>query len=124
MAYVPLVENPKGVVPKLAAQYARRRFGRDVEPVGAASHHSGVLVAGTATRWGLPPLLPTQFRDAATLPFIERVRAWIVAVPRPRAMPWIVLIIAILILTFLLVYIVPKFQQIFNDMLAGFLAKP
>ena len=46
MAYVPLVENPKGVVPKLAAQYARRRFGRDVEPVGAASHHSGVLVAG------------------------------------------------------------------------------
>ena len=46
MAYVPLVEHPKGVVPKLAAQYARRRFGRDVEPVGAASHHSGVLVAG------------------------------------------------------------------------------
>jgi predicted exporter len=55
----------------------------------------GLLVAGTATRWGLPPLLPTQFRDAATLPFIERVRAWIVAVPRPRAMPWIVLIVAI-----------------------------
>jgi predicted exporter len=55
----------------------------------------GLLVAGMATRWGLPPLLPTQFRDAATLPFIERVRAWIVAVPRPRAMPWIVLIVAI-----------------------------
>ncbi len=44
MAYVPLVENPEGVVPKLAARYARRRFGRDVEPVGAASHHSGLLV--------------------------------------------------------------------------------
>jgi len=45
MASVPLVEHPKGVVPRLAARYAKRRFGRDVEPVGAASHHSGVLVA-------------------------------------------------------------------------------
>ncbi len=57
MAYVPLVEHPKGVVPKLAARYARRRFGRDVEPVGAASHHSGVLVASglveTAAEQGL-----------------------------------------------------------------------
>ncbi len=32
MAYVPLVEHPKGVVPKLAARYGKRRFGRDVEP--------------------------------------------------------------------------------------------
>jgi predicted exporter len=55
----------------------------------------GLLVAGTATRWGLPPLLPTRFHDAAAIPFIERFRAWIVAVPRPRAMPWIVLIAAI-----------------------------
>jgi alkylhydroperoxidase family enzyme len=59
-AYVPLVQHPKGVVPKLAARYARRRFGRDVEPVGAASHHSGVLVAGglfeTAADKGWPKL--------------------------------------------------------------------
>jgi alkylhydroperoxidase family enzyme len=46
MTSVPLVQHPKGVVPKLAVKYARRRFGRDVEPVGAASPHSGVLVAG------------------------------------------------------------------------------
>ena len=45
MAYVPLVEHPKGVIPRLAARYAKRRFGRSVEPVAAASHHSGVLVA-------------------------------------------------------------------------------
>lgn len=35
------------------------------------------------------------------------------------AYPVIVLIIAILIMMFLLAFIVPKFQQIFNDMLAG-----
>ena len=45
MAYVPLVDHPKGVIPKLATGYARRRFGRDVEPMAAASHHSGVIVA-------------------------------------------------------------------------------
>jgi AhpD family alkylhydroperoxidase len=45
MAHVPLLDHPKGIIPKLASRYARRRFGRDVEPVGAAAHHSGVLVA-------------------------------------------------------------------------------
>ena len=45
MAQVALVTHPKGLVPKLATRYARRRFGRDVEPAMAASHHSGVLVA-------------------------------------------------------------------------------
>jgi alkylhydroperoxidase family enzyme len=45
MAHVTLVEKPSGLVPKLAARYARRRFGQDVEPAMAASHHSGVLVA-------------------------------------------------------------------------------
>lgn len=45
MANVPLVEQPKGFVPRIAAVYGRRRFGRDVEPLQAALHHSGVLVA-------------------------------------------------------------------------------
>ena len=45
MANVPLVDQPKGLVPRLAFAYGRRRMGRDVEPVQAASHHSGVLVA-------------------------------------------------------------------------------
>lgn len=45
MAHVTLVQHPKRLVPRLAVAYGRRRFGRDVEPVQAASHHSGVLVA-------------------------------------------------------------------------------
>jgi alkylhydroperoxidase family enzyme len=45
MAHVTLIEKPKGLVPKLSARYGRRRFGQDVEPVMAASHHGGVLVA-------------------------------------------------------------------------------
>jgi len=45
MAYVSLVERPKGLIPRMAARYSRRRFGRDVEPVQAGAHHSGVLAA-------------------------------------------------------------------------------
>jgi len=45
MAYVTLVERPRKAVPRLALRYARRRFGRPVEPVSAAANHSGVLVA-------------------------------------------------------------------------------
>lgn len=45
MANVALVDRPKGLLPRIAASYGRRRFGVDVEPVQAASHHNGVLVA-------------------------------------------------------------------------------
>jgi alkylhydroperoxidase family enzyme len=45
MAHVTLIDSPKGLVPKTAARYGRRRFGQDVEPVMAASHHAGVLMA-------------------------------------------------------------------------------
>lgn len=45
MANVSLVEKPKGLIPRAASLYARRRFGRDVHPVQAASHHGGVLTA-------------------------------------------------------------------------------
>lgn len=45
MAHVTLIERPTGLVAKLAARYSRRRFGQAVEPVMAASHHDGVLVA-------------------------------------------------------------------------------
>ena len=34
-----------GIVPRIAFRYGKRRFGRDVEPVAAGAHHSGVLVA-------------------------------------------------------------------------------
>jgi alkylhydroperoxidase family enzyme len=45
MAHVTLVDRPAGLVAKIAARYSRHRFGQDVEPVMAASHHSGVLIA-------------------------------------------------------------------------------
>jgi alkylhydroperoxidase family enzyme len=44
MALVPLDGDRKGLINRLARGYARRRFGQDVEPAQAASHHSGVLV--------------------------------------------------------------------------------
>jgi alkylhydroperoxidase family enzyme len=47
MAHVTLQERPTGLVPKLGVSYSRHRFGEVVEPVMAAAHHSGVLVA-----WG------------------------------------------------------------------------
>jgi alkylhydroperoxidase family enzyme len=45
MAHVTLIDRPTGLVAKLAGRYARHRFGQSVEPVMAASHHAGVLVA-------------------------------------------------------------------------------
>ena len=45
MANVSLLERPKGLIPRIATRYSRRRFGRDVQPIQAAAHHSGVLVA-------------------------------------------------------------------------------
>ncbi|HXW34309.1 MAG TPA: carboxymuconolactone decarboxylase family protein [Acidimicrobiales bacterium] len=45
MAHVELADHPRKLVPRLAAIYGQHRFGRSVEPVQAASHHSGVLVA-------------------------------------------------------------------------------
>jgi alkylhydroperoxidase family enzyme len=45
MAHVTLIERPSGLIPKLAALYSRLRFGQNVEPTMAASHHAGVLMA-------------------------------------------------------------------------------
>jgi alkylhydroperoxidase family enzyme len=45
MAHVPLDTQPQGVIPKLARRYAVKKFGRSVDPIAAASHHSGVLIA-------------------------------------------------------------------------------
>jgi alkylhydroperoxidase family enzyme len=47
VAHVQLSHKADRLIGKLAYRYARRRFGRVVEPVQAAAHHSGVLVA-----WG------------------------------------------------------------------------
>ena len=63
MAHVPLHDHPKGLVPRLAARYTKRRFGQMVEPTAAASHHAGVLVAmgslETAVQFGWKKLDPT-----------------------------------------------------------------
>ena len=63
MAHVPLQEHPKGAVPRLATGYTKRRFGQTVEPLEAAAHHSGVLVAmgalETAVQFGWKKLDPT-----------------------------------------------------------------
>jgi alkylhydroperoxidase family enzyme len=45
MAHVPLDDTAHRLIPKIALRYSRHRFGRVVEPVAAATHHSGVLVA-------------------------------------------------------------------------------
>lgn len=63
MAHVPLHDEPRGIVPRLARAYTRRRFGQMVEPTAAASHHSGVLVAmgalETTVQFGWKKLDPT-----------------------------------------------------------------
>jgi alkylhydroperoxidase family enzyme len=45
MANVSLVEEPKGVIQKMAFAYSRRKMHKVVDPVRAAANHSGVLVA-------------------------------------------------------------------------------
>jgi alkylhydroperoxidase family enzyme len=63
MAHIPLVDKPKGIIPRLAFGYGKRRFGRVAQPVAAAAHHSGVLVAmgtlETTVQLGLKKLHPT-----------------------------------------------------------------
>jgi alkylhydroperoxidase family enzyme len=63
VAHVPLLEEPRGVVPRLARRYTKRRFGQMVEPTAAASHHSGVLLAmgslETVAQFGWKSLDPT-----------------------------------------------------------------
>lgn len=63
MAHVPLDDDRKGIVPRFARLYTKRRMGQMVDPAAAASHHSGVLVAmgclETAAQFGWNKLDPT-----------------------------------------------------------------
>jgi alkylhydroperoxidase family enzyme len=45
VAHVQLADKADRLLGRLAYRYSRRRFGRVVEPVAAAAHHPGVLVA-------------------------------------------------------------------------------
>ena len=48
MAHVTLVKEPRGLIQRYAWRYSRKMFGKPVEPVQAAAHHSGVLMASGA----------------------------------------------------------------------------
>ena len=45
MANVTLVEHPRGLLGRLSFRYSKRMLGRVADPVRAANHHGGVLVA-------------------------------------------------------------------------------
>jgi len=45
MANVNLVDQPKGIVQRLAFSYTRKKFKKVVDPARAAANHSGMLVA-------------------------------------------------------------------------------
>lgn len=45
MARIPLDIERRGVLGRLAGSYSRKRYGKVVEPVAAAAHHRGVLLA-------------------------------------------------------------------------------
>jgi predicted exporter len=59
---------------------------------------AGLLVAGAATRWLLPRILPKRFRDSAETLGIEVLRARLASLPRPRWVPWALLVIALVFL--------------------------
>lgn len=48
MAHVTLVQQPKGLLERYAWRYSRKMFGKPVEPLQAAAHHHGVLMASGA----------------------------------------------------------------------------
>jgi len=56
---------------------------------------AGLLVAGAATRWLLPTVLPTRFRDVAASAWLEGFRSWLDALPPLRWLPWSVLALAL-----------------------------
>lgn len=61
---------------------------------------AGLLVAGAATRWALPALLPEKFDDVAASSRLARAQAWLAAMPRPRVLPWIALALGVAALWF------------------------
>ena len=58
---------------------------------------TGLIVAGACTRWLLPRVLPERFRDVADTPGLESAWNFLARLPRPRWLPWLVLIAGVLI---------------------------
>ncbi|MGH8041821.1 MAG: MMPL family transporter [Rudaea sp.] len=59
---------------------------------------TGLLVAGAATRWLLPALLPDRCVDVAAQSWLQRAQARLVALPRPHALPWLLLLVGLFVL--------------------------
>ena len=59
---------------------------------------AGLLVAGAATRWLLPAVMPAEFRDVAQAAWLQRLQMALDALPRPRWLPWLVLAVALALL--------------------------
>jgi predicted exporter len=59
---------------------------------------TGLLVAGFSTRYLLPYVLPSRFRDAAEIPAVARALAIIDRVPRPWWLPLLLTIAALVVL--------------------------
>jgi predicted exporter len=60
----------------------------------------GLLAAGLSTRYLLPHLLPVRVRDVAELPWLQRLRRAVDALPRPRWIPWAVAVVILAMLAF------------------------
>ena len=59
---------------------------------------TGLLVAGFSTRYLLPHVLPTRFRDAASISAIGTTLRIIDRVPRPAWLPWLLAAVALVVL--------------------------
>jgi len=61
----------------------------------AAFTIAGLLAAGFSTRYLLPRVLPARFSDAAGTPGLARAARFIDRLPRPRWLPWLLLVSAL-----------------------------
>jgi predicted exporter len=59
---------------------------------------TGLVVAGLATRYLLPRVLPARFHDAAETPGVARAVQWLAALPRPRWLPWLLAVAGAVVL--------------------------
>ncbi len=59
---------------------------------------AGLLAAGLTTRYLLPRVLPARFRDVADTPGLAAAARFIDRVPRPRWLPWLLLILGLVVL--------------------------
>jgi len=61
---------------------------------------TGLLIAGACTRYLLPRVLPQDFRDAAQTPGLTAAWRFLSRLPRPRWLPWLVLIAGVAVVAF------------------------